>query len=129
MTEIQNAANDSFVSRTVRIISRALLLRCPRCGSRGFMTSWLKPAKKCPTCGFEPTRYDEGLVMGAYAFNLVLAEFVAMGAVIGFVIVNWPEPNWTVAMIVGLTLAVLLPLLFYPFSRTLFTGLLLVFGV
>ncbi len=57
--------------------------------------------------------------IGAYVFNLVAGEVVAIGIPILWVIATWPNPPWTWVEIVGLVLAVTLPFVFFPFSRTL----------
>lgn len=97
---------------------RALLLRCPRCGGRGIMKHWLKTRERCPSCGLALERgEDSDFWLGAYAINLVIAESIA--AVIGIAVLwsTWPE--YTAARWVATVLAVVMPVLFYPFSRTL----------
>ena len=109
--------------RLATIIGRALRLRCPRCGEPGLVETWLRMARTCPACGFEPTKYDEGLVMGAYAFNLVAGEFVALATVLAIMLVTWPDAPWTLITVAGVVLSVALPFAFYPFSKLLFIGL------
>ena len=55
--------------------------------------------------------------LGAYAINLVVAESLA--AIIAIVVLwtTWPES--TTALITGTVLAIVLPILFFPFSRAL----------
>ena len=99
-------------------IGRALLLRCPRCGSRGIVKTWFSLHQHCPTCGLAFTRgEDSDYWLGAYAINLVLAEGLA--AVIALVILWVTWPKHLAAQVTGMTLAVLLPILLFPFSRTL----------
>src|SRR3954469_2773859 len=101
-----------------RKFGRAMLLRCPRCGSGGLLRHWLKMKDRCPSCGLALERGEESdFWLGAYAINLVIAEGFA--AVVGAFVLwrTWPRSNaaeWT-----GITLAVVMPIIFFPFSRTL----------
>jgi uncharacterized protein (DUF983 family) len=99
-------------------IGRAVLLRCPRCGSSGIQKTWFSQKERCPSCGLA---FDRGegsdYWLGAYAINLVLAEGLA--AVIALVILWALWPRYMPAQITGMILAVALPILLFPFSRTL----------
>jgi uncharacterized protein (DUF983 family) len=99
---------------------RAMRLRCPRCGGAGVLHNWLKMKAQCPVCGLALQRgEDSDFWIGAYVFNLVIGEVIAIGVPIVWLIVKWPDPPWNRLMVVGIVLAVVLPFLFYPFSRTL----------
>ena len=99
---------------------RALWLHCPRCGGPGILAHWFRMKDQCPVCGLALQRgEDSDFWIGAYVFNLVAGEVIALGVPIVWLIVQWPNPSWTRLEIAGLILAVMLPLLFFPFSRTL----------
>lgn len=99
---------------------RALLLRCPRCGGRGIMRGWLHMRDDCPHCGLMLERGESSdFWIGAYVFNLAAGEVIAFGIPILWVIATWPSPPWTKIEIVAVLLAIGLPFLFFPFSRTL----------
>src|SRR5258705_12039982 len=88
---------------------RALLLRCPRCGSRGILRSWLKMRDHCPTCGLALERGEASdFWIGAYVFNLVAGELIALGVPLVWVIATWPNPPWTAVEVVAVILCVLL---------------------
>jgi hypothetical protein len=57
--------------------------------------------------------------LGAYVFNLAAGELLAIGIPVLWVVLTWPSPPWTAIQITAAVLAVGLPLLFFPFSRTL----------
>jgi O-antigen ligase len=57
--------------------------------------------------------------IGAYVFNLAIGELLAIGIPIVWVIATWPNPSWGRVQILAGALCVLLPILFFPFSRTL----------
>lgn len=98
-------------------LGRALGLRCPRCGGRGLFESWLRPKPSCPTCGQLIERPEEGYWLGALLVNLVVAELLPLGAVVGVLLATWPHPPWTLLLYGGGALAAISPFVFYPFSK------------
>ena len=103
--------------RLVTTLGRALRLRCPRCGGRGLFESWLRPKPSCPTCGQPIERPEEGYWLGALLVNLVVAELLPLGAVVGVLLATWPHPPWTLLLYGGAALAAISPFVFYPFSK------------
>lgn len=107
-------------SSVARKFFRALWLHCPRCGGPGILANWFRMKDHCPVCGLVMQRGESSdFWIGAYVFNLVAGEVIAIGVPIIWLIVAWPNPPWTRLEVVGLILALMLPLLFFPFSRTL----------
>jgi len=99
---------------------RALLLRCPRCGGGAIFRSWLSMEDRCLTCGLALERGERSdFWIGAYVFNLVAGEVLAIGIPIVWMIASSPRQPWTAIEIVAAALCVVLPFLFFPFSRTL----------
>ena len=73
---------------------------------------------RCPRCGLALERgEDHDYWLGAYAINLVVAEGFSVATALVVLWAMWPRT--AIAIAVGATLAVVTPLLFYPFSRTL----------
>ena len=104
----------------LRITTRALTLRCPRCAGRGIFRNWFSLRPACPTCGLALERGEgEDHWFGAVAVNLVAAELLGVGALIVWIIAAWPNVPWTAVQYTGPALMVALPVLFYPFSRAL----------
>jgi hypothetical protein len=83
--------------------------------------------KHCPTCGLPLERNEQGYAVGAYMFNIALAELGFVVCLIGGLLVTWPDPPWRLLMGVSLALMLALPVLLYPFSKTLFLGFDLLF--
>lgn len=65
--------------------------------------------------------------MGAYMFNIIAAELVFAGIFIAVVVAMWPDPPWTALQYGGAALMIGLPVLFYPFAKTVFLAFDLVF--
>lgn len=99
---------------------RALLLRCPRCGGRVILRNWLALEDHCSQCGLALERGESSdFWIGAYVFNLVAGEVLAIGIPIIWMIASAPHQPWTSIEIVAAVLCVALPFVFFPFSRTL----------
>jgi uncharacterized protein (DUF983 family) len=116
-----------FLSLTLRLFWRALRLRCPNCGQGRLFTSWLRMRERCPVCGLKLERGEEGYQVGSYMFNIVAAELVFAAVFVGAVVLTWPAPPWKVLEYGGIALMVIAPLVFFPFSKTLFLAFDLLF--
>ena len=81
----------------------------------------------CPTCGLALERREEGYIVGAYMFNIIAAELVFAAIFIATLVLLWPNPPWRVLTWGGAALLILMPVLFYPVSKTLFLAFDLVF--
>ncbi len=104
----------------LRCLGRALRLRCPRCGAGGIFRSWFRLREACPACRIPFERGEQGYIVGAYMFNIIAAELAFAGVFVGVLLATWPDPPWTLLTWGGMALTVLMPVLFYPFSKTLF---------
>jgi uncharacterized protein (DUF983 family) len=102
-----------FIPGTLRLFGRALRLRCPNCGEGKMFSSWLRMRARCPVCGLKLERGEEGYQVGSYMFNIVAA--------------TWPTPPWKLLEYGGIVMMVIAPLVFFPFSKTLFLAFDLVF--
>ena len=103
---------------TVRLIGRALLLRCPHCGGRGIFASFFALKNQCPTCGLRIERGESDYFVGAYLFNLIAVELILFFCVCGFVFVTWPDVPWDLLTYVSGGLMLAGCLLCYPFAKT-----------
>ncbi|MEN3316067.1 MAG: hypothetical protein V7605_2301 [Acidimicrobiaceae bacterium] len=107
------------------MIGRGLTKRCPLCGSGGLYTGWFRMRDRCPGCGYRFER-EEGFFLGAYVINLGVTEgLVLLGGIVPCIILLATDPEASVipVLIVSLVLAVIAPMVFYPFSRTLWSAI------
>lgn len=102
------------------MLGRAIRRRCPVCGGGGLFRHWLHMKPSCPTCGLNFVRGEDGYTLGAYWFNLAAAEGVTTASMLTTVISTWPEVPWNVLRFTGPIEALVMPFIFFPFSRTLF---------
>lgn len=102
------------------LTGRALLRRCPRCGAPGIWNSFFSMKHACPTCGQVLERGESSdFWVGAYLINLVIAEFMAVGIAAVLWLALWPRVSFNVLWGASMLLAVVMPVVFYPFARDL----------
>lgn len=103
---------------------RGLLRRCPRCGSNKVFRGWYAMKERCPGCGhrFERRNDADGFFLGAFVIAFGVTELAVAICLFVFIIAEassaggvsvWPP------LVVGAVCSVLLPLFFYPFSKTI----------
>lgn len=104
------------------VLRRGLLRRCPLCGGGGLFRRWFEMAERCPTCHFRFERI-EGHWLGSLGMNTIVSFTALFGALLAGFVVTWPDPPTGPLIAVGVVTAVLVPLLFFPFSRTIWTAI------
>ena len=107
----------------LRLLGRAIRLRCPVCGSRPIFTRWTSMLPTCPACGFRFERGERGYWVGAYFVNLIIMETAFVAWFAGYLLHAWPNPDWLFFLVTTLALMLAVPLAGFPFSRTLFLAL------
>ena len=102
-----------------KMFCRAILLRCPLCGSsRTFIRRWVLRYERCRTCGIKWHR-EHGFELGPIALNIVITFFtIGVGMVVAFVATapDFPVTALTLGFVAG---AIVIPLLVFPFTNTL----------
>jgi uncharacterized protein (DUF983 family) len=103
------------------MIGRAFRRRCPRCGGKAF-SSYFTLREHCPQCGLGFER-EEGYWVGALVINtaVVFGSFLVL--FVGGMLLFWPDVPWGGLAAVTLGTMALLPILFYPWSKTLWMAL------
>ena len=107
-----------------RMLRRGAAKRCAVCGGRGLFTGWFRMKERCPSCGYQFER-EEGFFLGAYVMNLAMAQgLVMLLAVVPAIIILNADPDAGLELVIlgGLIGAVVAPIVFYPFSKTLWVA-------
>lgn len=116
-----------FLRRAGLLFWRALKLRCPNCGGGPILDGWLRMRARCPRCGLPMERGEQGYQVGSYMFAIIAAELVFAAVFLGVLLVTWPDPPWDLLLYGGMGLMLVVPFLFFPFSKTLFLAFDLTF--
>lgn len=103
-------------------LARASIKHCPRCGSGGLFAGWLAMAATCPRCGITFER-DPGYWLGAMIINTAVTIGVFLAVFSGAAFATWPDVPWSSILIATMILNVVVPVTFYPWSKTLFVAL------
>lgn len=115
------------ILRATRLFARALVLRCPRCGRAPALDGWFRVRALCIACGLRFDRGEPGYFIGAGCLNLIVAELVFAVGLLGVLVWTWPDPPWDLMLYAGIPLMVLMPIVFFPFSRTIWIAFDLTF--
>jgi len=102
------------------LFARGLRLRCPVCGKGKIFQGFLQTHERCPVCHFVYER-EPGYYTGAMAVNLIVTELLLVAIAIPVAasqVVSLP-----VLIALGLTLPVVLPLIFYRPTKSLWMSL------
>lgn len=114
-------------NRAVRHLARGATLRCPNCGSGGLFRRWVVMEPSCPGCHLKLDRGEADYFLGAYTINFVAAELlIVIGAGLG-IWWMWPDVSWDWIMWGLILLMIPIPILFYPFAKTLWLAIDLTF--
>ena len=109
------------------MIMRALVLRCPHCGSRGILQSWFRLKERCPRCHLHLHREETDYFLGAYTIMLIAVEMLFGIGFLVVLLVTWPNPPWDAIQWGGVLVLTAGVLIAYPFARTLFLAIDLIF--
>jgi uncharacterized protein (DUF983 family) len=105
---------------TIKLLWRAIRLRCPNCGGKKILKSWFTLEHKCPTCSLRLERGESSdYYLGGMMFNLILAELLFVVAFVLALVVMWPNVPWDGLEYTLVAAAIIAPIVLYPVSRVL----------
>jgi hypothetical protein len=78
--------------------------------------------ERCPRCGHHFERTD-GFWLGSIMINMAFTFVTFLVVFVGGMVATWPDPPWTLLLVLTLALNALFPALFHPVSRTLWVGI------
>jgi uncharacterized protein (DUF983 family) len=101
---------------------RGLMRRCPRCGQGKLFRRWFNFPKKCPRCGLRFER-EEGAFLGSLTINYGVTGLAFFALLVGWMIVSQGRVRWVPLILASIAVVIGVPLLFYPFAKTLWAAL------
>lgn len=104
-----------------RVLWRGMTKRCPRCGAGHLFSGWFTMTPDCPGCGLHFER-EPGYWTGAMAVNITVVSGVFAVAFVIALALTIPEVP--VALLIGIfaPLMIVLPIVYYPFSKTVWAA-------
>jgi uncharacterized protein (DUF983 family) len=118
----QKQTPEELPPSTTTRLSRALRLRCPRCGEGYLFQSWFRMRKQCDWCGLVYER-EPGFFLGsAYVNYTVTGGTVVLVSVMYFAFLMDKVPKWVVFGPLGV-FCLLLPMWFFRYARSLWLAI------
>lgn len=106
------------------LLWRGTIKRCPRCGGGHLYKGWFQMVDRCGRCGLRFER-EPGFFVGAYLINFAIIIIILFILCMGYVAMKAIDQSSSLMpiMVSGLVLAVIAPVFFYPYSRTLWSAI------
>ena len=96
--------------------------RCPICGQGHLFRLWFEMLEDCPRCGLHFERI-EGHWIGAIGMNTIVSFGALLAATIVGLVATFPDFPVGPLIATNVGVAVIVPLIFYPFSRTMWSSI------
>jgi len=103
------------------MLRRGLTKRCANCGGRGLFEGWFSMKSRCPRCGYRFER-QEGLAVGAMGINIIATEALFGIFLITALVMTVPDVPVVPLVLVALAMNLVIPIVFYPFSKTIWAA-------
>ncbi len=105
-----------------RTLLRGIMRRCPVCGTGGLFEHWFSMRPSCPGCGLHFHR-EAGHWSGHIGINTIISFGSLLAVLLAFTIATWPELAVWPMLISAIAVGVLMPVVFFPFSKTLWLAI------
>ncbi len=105
-----------------RMLWRGSTKRCARCGRGHLFKRWFTMVPDCPGCGLHFER-EHGYFTGAIAVNTIVIGGLFAVIFVGTLIATAPDIPVVPLLAVVVPLMALGPLVFYPFSKTIWVAI------
>jgi uncharacterized protein (DUF983 family) len=101
---------------------RGLTRRCARCGSRHLFRHWFTMVGDCPRCGLHFER-EAGYWTGALAINMIIVGGLFVVAFVILLVLTIPDVPVAPILAVLVPVAIVGPMIAYPFSKTMWVAI------
>lgn len=105
----------------LRLVARAMRRRCPVCGGGSLFHRWFDMVDRCPTCGLATDRVV-GHWIGAVGINTILSFGALFIVLVAGAVATYPDIRFVPVLLSCVATALLVPVLCWPYSRTLWTA-------
>src|SRR3954447_7025270 len=100
---------------------RGFTRRCARCGSGHLFHGYLKMVPDCPGCGLHFER-EQGYWAGAMAVNIIVTGGLFTVVFVAMLVATIPNVPVAPLLAVLVPIALIVPILYYPFSKTMWVA-------
>ena len=107
------------MNRFLKLLGRALWLRCPVCGRGPLFSSLFRVPEKCPVC-HAPFAREPGFFLGSIYINYGLTALIA--AVVCPILIFNKTVDESLLTYGSLAFVVIFPILFFRHARSLWIG-------
>src|SRR5437867_4064939 len=105
----------------IRVLARGLLRRCPRCGQGKLFLGWFTLRERCQRCDLRLQR-EEGGFLGAMVINYAVTMVAWVALLVAWLVVDLPDVRVAPLLLTSFAVILLVPTLFYPFSKTIWAA-------
>jgi uncharacterized protein (DUF983 family) len=106
-----------------RLLARGFTLRCPLCGGSGLFRHWFTISDRCPRCDFRLADRIEGHWLGSLGMNMIVSITVLFFTMAVGLTLTYPEVAVVPMVTISVAVAIVVPLVFFPFSKTLWSAI------
>lgn len=111
-----------MASLEIELLRNGIRKKCPVCGQGKLFRRWSKILEQCPRCHLQFDRI-EGHSLGALGLNTIATVIVLFVTVTVSVVLTIPTIPVLPLVSLCLGVAIVMPILFAPFSWTLWTAI------
>ncbi len=101
---------------------RGATKRCARCGSGKLFRRWFTMVPDCSRCGLHFER-EAGYFSGALAVNMIVTGGIFAVVFVTMLVLTMPEIPVGPMLAVTVPIVIIVPIVGYPFSKTLWVAL------
>lgn len=105
------------IPRIPTLLLRGLTKRCPWCGKGKLFRRWFTLPERCPRCGLRFER-EEGAFLGSLAINFGVTSLAFIAVLVTWIALTLPDPPVVAITLASGAIALVLPLVIYPFAKT-----------
>jgi uncharacterized protein (DUF983 family) len=100
---------------------RGAARRCARCGGGDLFETWFRVRARCPRCNLRLER-EEGGFLGAMVVSYGVTALAWVILLVVWLAIDLPDVHVLALTLASIGLAILVPLLFWPFSKSIWAA-------
>jgi uncharacterized protein (DUF983 family) len=105
-----------------RALFRGATRRCPRCGKGKLFKRWFRMTDPCPRCNLAFER-ENAAFLGSMTLNYAVTAIAFVIVLIVGMVITVPDIAVWPILAASFVVIMIVPFLFYPFSKTLWSAL------